>query len=128
MLDHVGFGISDFARSKRFYVAALAPLGFSLLAEGTEWAMIGKDGAGRFWFGIHSTIARPVHVAFLAGSQTEVGAFHAPALASGGGDNGAPGFRAHYHPNYYAAFVLDPDGNNIEAVCHKAPGADDGAA
>ncbi|RTL67171.1 MAG: VOC family protein [Hyphomicrobiales bacterium] len=117
MLNHVGFGISNFAHSKRFYVAALAPLGFSILAEGADWAMIGKGGAGRLWFGIHTTIAKPVHVAFTAESRAEVDAFHAAALGGGGHDNGGPGIRALYHAHYYAAFVLDPDGHNIEAVC-----------
>ena len=90
ILDHVGFNVADFDKSRAFYVAALAPLGITMLFGDEKWAMFGRDGAG---------------------------AFHAAALAAGGKDNGGPGLRD-YHPNYYGAFIIDPDGHNIEAVCH----------
>ena len=125
MLDHVGFPVRDFAASKAFYTAALAPLGYGLVMEVTE-AMTGGHGAhagfgaGKpdFWIGSGRAPSGSVHVAFAAGSRAMVRAFHAAALAAGGSDNGAPGLRPEYHPDYYGAFVLDPDGNNIEAVCH----------
>lgn len=125
MLDHIGIAVSDFALSKAFYSAALRPLGLSLVmavtAEETgaeAHAGFGAGGKPFFWIG---TGARPkggTHVAFAAASRADVDAFHRAALAAGGRDNGAPGVRPHYHANYYGAFVLDPDGNNVEAVCH----------
>jgi len=125
MLDHVGFGVSDYARSKSFYQQALAPLGITVVMEvtpqqtgGHAAAGFGKQGKPFFWIGGGDVAAR-VHVAFAADSRAEVDAFHRAALAAGGRDNGAPGLRPHYHPNYYGAFVLDPDGHNIEAVCHR---------
>lgn len=119
MIDHIGFGVANFPASRAFYVAALAPLGFRVVAEGQSWAMIGKDGRGRLWFGRHHQFATPIHLAFTADSRADVDAFHHAALAAGGRDNGAPGIRAHYHPHYYAAFAFDPDGHNVEAVCHQ---------
>jgi catechol 2,3-dioxygenase-like lactoylglutathione lyase family enzyme len=126
MLDHIGFSVVDFARSTAFYEAALKPLGLSLIwvvtAEETgadAHAGFGSADQPFFWIG---TAARPrggTHVAFTADTRAEVDAFYRAALAAGGRDNGAPGLRPHYHANYYGAFVLDPDGNNIEAVCHK---------
>ncbi|MGL4239018.1 VOC family protein [Tabrizicola sp.] len=125
MLDHVGYPVSDYLRSKDFYSKALAPLGCRLLMEITN-EQTGGDGdhAGfgdehpDFWIGTGKPQATNTHVAFTAKSRAEVDAFHAAALAAGGTDNGAPGLRPHYHATYYAAFVLDPDGNNVEAVCH----------
>jgi catechol 2,3-dioxygenase-like lactoylglutathione lyase family enzyme len=119
--DHVGIRIADYARSKAFYSVALAPLGIELLMEEDGWAGFGSMDPQRhpsFW--IHQTPApkSPVHVAFRSDSRERVRAFHAAALAAGGSDNGAPGIRPHYHPDYFGAFVLDPDGHNIEAVCH----------
>ena len=102
-------------------MAALAPLGYRILSEGPNWAMIGSGGAGRLWFGIHTEVAKPIHLAFGAETRADVDAFYAAAMAAGGRDNGGPGVRANYHPNYYAAFVLDPDGHNVEAVCHQPP-------
>jgi catechol 2,3-dioxygenase-like lactoylglutathione lyase family enzyme len=102
MLDHVGVRVSDFERSKRFYEEALSPLGYELI-----WIGQGEPGD-------------PIHVAFSAADRATVKAFHEAALAAGGRDNGRPGLRPEYHPSYYAAFVLDPDGNNIEAVCHRS--------
>lgn len=125
MLDHVGIEVSDLARSKAFYERALAPLGIELLMELDSAAGFGKDTEHGpkpfFWIGARG---RPAvsgsHFAFGVRSTDEVDAFHAAALAAGGTDNGAPGPRPIYHPGYYGAFVLDPDGNNVEAVCHTA--------
>ncbi len=120
MLDHIGFGVSDFQRSSAFYEKALAPLGYRLMKEfsaGTH-AAFGRTAPG-FWIGVGKPLEGPIHVAFAAENRAAVRAFHEAALAAGGIDNGAPGIRAHYHPNYYGAFVLDPDGHNVEAVCHK---------
>lgn len=123
ILDHVGFTVSDFAASKRFYAAALAPLGIVAVAEGDGWAMMGKDGKPQFWFGMTGDAAPgPIHVAFAADDREQVRRFHAAALAAGGVDNGAPGLRPQYHPDYFGAFVLGPDSHNIEAVCHRREG------
>ena len=126
MLDHIGFSVADFARSKAFYEAALRPLGLSLVmavtAEETgadAHAGFGEAGKPFFWIGTGAKPKGGTHVAFTADARAEVDAFHRAALSAGGRDNGAPGLRPHYHANYYGAFVLDPDGNNIEAVCHK---------
>jgi catechol 2,3-dioxygenase-like lactoylglutathione lyase family enzyme len=128
MIDHVGFTVSDFNRSKAFYTEALRSLGIALLAEvtpeqtgGGAHAGFGGGDKAYFWIGDTGGRGGPVHVAFVADSRAGVDAFYQAALKSGGKDNGAPGIREHYHPHYYGAFVLDPDGNNIEAVCHKAP-------
>ena len=127
MLDHVGFAVADAERSKRFYEAALAPLGITLIMsvtpEQTESGGtahgFGSDGKPYFWFGDNERVGEGSHVAFAVATRAEVDAFYQAALAAGGRDNGAPGLRPHYHPNYYAAFVFDPDGTNIEAVCHR---------
>ena len=126
MLDHIRLPVSDYDRSQRFYAAALEPLGSRLLVDergpdGSGDAGFGSARKPQFWIGT-GIVAGPVHVAFLAPDPSAVRAFHAAALAAGGRDNGAPGLRPHYHANYYAAFVLDPDGHNIEALCH-APGS-----
>lgn len=129
MLDHVGFPVSHFANSRKFYTAALEPLGIRIVAEVTaeqtgsnSHAGFGSDGKPYFWIGDGEGVLRGrFHVAFTANSRADVDAFHRAALANGGRDNGKPGLRPHYHEHYYAAFVLDPDGHNIEAVCH-APG------
>ena len=119
ILDHIGFNVKDFKKSRAFYSAALAPLGIQILKEDEGWAMIGRTNEGALWFGSFGTPASPIHLAFSAESREQVSAFHAAALASGGRDNGGPGLRPQYHPNYFGAFVFDPDGHNIEAVCHK---------
>ncbi len=121
MLDHMGFAVSDYGRSRAFYEKTLAPLGFVLVKEPMgQAAGFGEDGKASFWI---EAQGRPVqgrlHVAFEAKSRDLVDAFHAAAIAAGGTDNGAPGVRDIYHPDYYGAYVLDPDGNNIEAVCHE---------
>jgi catechol 2,3-dioxygenase-like lactoylglutathione lyase family enzyme len=126
MIDHVGFAVSDYERSKRFYLQALAPLGYSLIievgAEQTESkapaAGFGANGKPDFWIGGEGGLKHPLHVAIVAKDRATVDAFYRAALAAGAKDNGPPGVRPHYHPNYYGAFVLDPDGHNIEAVCH----------
>ena len=121
MIDHTGFGVSDYARSKAFYEQALAPLGLTLLLEPmAEAAGFGEGGKPFFWIETRSPASRgAVHVAFAVDDRETVDAFHAAALAAGGTDNGAPGVREIYHPDYYGAYVLDPDGNNVEAVCHE---------
>ncbi len=126
MIDHIGIAVSDFETSKDFYSKALAPLGYSLVMAVTAAETGSKDYAGfgvppkpDLWIGGGGANVPPVHVAFRAASRALVDAFYHAALAAGGRDNGAPGLRPHYHPNYYGAFVLDPDGHNIEAVCHE---------
>lgn len=126
MIDHIGFSVSDFARSKAFYEKALEPLGYGLLMEVTPemtgshgHAGFGEAGKPDFWISNAAPLGGCLHVAFTAESRAVVDAFYAAALAAGARDNGAPGLRPHYHPNYYGAFVLDPDGHNIEAVCHR---------
>jgi len=127
MIDHVGFAVSDAERSKRFYEQALAPLGITLLmtvgpdkteSKGTAHGF-GSDGKPYFWVGDNERVGEGTHVAFTVDSRAKVDAFYEAALAAGGRDNGGPGLRPHYHPDYYAAFVFDPDGNNIEAVSHR---------
>lgn len=131
MLDHMGINVSDLDRSKAFYAAALAPIGYALQAEYSA-AMTGSvavagfgppetagPGASTpFWIGTGTPGDPRVHLAFRVPTRAHVRAFHEAALAAGGRDNGAPGLRPIYHANYYGAFVLDPDGHNIEAVCH----------
>ena len=119
MIDHVGFGVSDYQRSKAFFTEALAPLGIRLLMEPVATAAgFGKDGKPFFWIQAGPAAVTEVHVAFAVPTRDLVDAFHVAALEAGGTDSGAPGVRAIYHPEYYGAYVLDPDGNNIEAVCH----------
>lgn len=125
MLDHIGFTVSDFARSRAFYEHALAPLGIGLVMQvgaaetgAGNHAGFGHAGKPYFWIGDGDSRVGHVHVAFVSSDRAGVDAFHRAALAAGGVDNGAPGLRPHYHPNYYGAFVLDPDGHNVEAVCH----------
>jgi len=119
ILDHIGLAVRDFAKSATFFRRALAPLGIQTVLEGEGWAMLGKDGRPEFWIGVHGIPPGPIHLAFAAENRDQVREFHRAALAAGGRDNGAPGVRARYHPDYYGAFVFDPDGHNIEAVCHK---------
>ena len=119
ILDHIGLAVRDFGKSATFFRRALAPLGIQTVLEGEGWAMLGKDGRPQFWIGVHGIPPGPIHIAFAAENREQVRAFHRAALAAGGRDNGAPGVRAKYHPDYYGAFVFDPDGHNIEAVCHR---------
>ena len=126
MIDHVGFPFSDYERSKAFYLNALAPLGYRLIMEvGGEHteskspaAGFGADGKPDFWIGGEGGLKGILHIAIATKDRAAVDAFHRAALAAGGRDNGAPGLRPQYHPGYYGAFVLDPDGHNVEAVCH----------
>jgi catechol 2,3-dioxygenase-like lactoylglutathione lyase family enzyme len=119
VLDHVGIRVSDFEQSKRFFAEALSPLGYELLMEpSVSAAGFGQQGKPDFWIG-QGDPGQPVHIAFAASDRASVDAFHEEALAAGGRNNGGPGLRPEYHPSYYAAFVFDPDGNNIEAVCHE---------
>jgi len=127
MIDHVSFGVADAERSRVFYQAALDPLDIVRVMSvpagdadgGGAWHGFGRDGKAVFWIGEGANLAS-THIAFAAETRAVVDAFHAAALAAGGRDNGAPGLRPHYDPNYYGAFVLDPDGNNVEAVCRAA--------
>jgi catechol 2,3-dioxygenase-like lactoylglutathione lyase family enzyme len=125
MIDHTAVAVSDFEKSKAFYGSALRPLGYAMLMElpasvtgSTDVAGFGEPPKPDFWISKGSPNTPPMHVAFRAASRAVVDAFYTAALGAGGADNGPPGPRAHYHPNYYGAFVLDPDGHNIEAVCH----------
>ena len=129
MIDHVGFAVSNIVKSRGFYDAALAPLGVEAMmtippeqtSSGGTVIGYGKDGHPLFWIGDNERTGEGTHIAFRAESRAQVDAFHAAALAAGGTDNGAPGLREQYAPDYYAAFVLDPDGLNVEAVTF-APG------
>ena len=125
MFDHVKFGVSDFAASKAFFLKALEPLGVVVIAEGepSYGVELCQEGKG-VSLCLFQTAEKPahLHIAFLAENRRQVDDFHRAALAAGGKDNGGPGLRPHYHANYYAAFVIGPDGHNIEAVCHE-PGA-----
>ena len=134
MIDHLGVSVADLARSTEFYLKALEPLGYGIVMEVSaeqtgHGAALGfgvpggnpadfQSGKPSFWIGGKGGLSPPVHVAFVARTREAVDAFYRAALAAGGKDNGVPGLRPHYHANYYGAFVLDPDGNNIEAVCH----------
>lgn len=123
MFDHVKFGVRDYAASKAFFLKALEPLGVVAVYEGEPTygvEICGKSDASLCLFQTNEKPA-PLHIAFVAETRQQVQAFHRAALAAGGKDNGAPGLRPHYHANYYAAFVIGPDGHNIEAVCHQPP-------
>jgi catechol 2,3-dioxygenase-like lactoylglutathione lyase family enzyme len=125
VIDHIGMTVGDLARATEFFLKALTPLGYGIVMEvsaeetGAGAAVgFGASGKPSFWIGEGMRSSAPIHVAFVAPSREAVDAFYRAALAAGGKDNGPPGLRPHYHANYYAAFVLDGDGNNIEAVCH----------
>ena len=120
MLDHVSLNVSDLAASRAFYAAALAPLDIGPVMELPGAVGLGSGGFPYFWLVARAPVSGPAHVAFRTADRAAVDAFHAAALAAGGRDNGAPGLRPQYHPGYYGAFALDPDGNNAEAVCHGA--------
>lgn len=124
IIDHMGLDVTDFDKSMAFYTAALAPLGIEALmhfdVEGRQIAGFGRGGKPEFWIAQGERTTPKIHVAFGAENRGLVDAFYKAALQAGGVDNGAPGIREIYHPAYYGAFVLDPDGHNIEAVCHHA--------
>jgi catechol 2,3-dioxygenase-like lactoylglutathione lyase family enzyme len=121
MIDHLTLKVSDYARSKPFYVAALKPLGYAVVMEYGGGCGMGVAGKPDLWLFQDLLDTRPSHVAFRAENRAAVDAFHEAALGAGARDNGRPGIRKDYHPTYYAAFVLDPDGHNVEAVCHAPP-------
>jgi catechol 2,3-dioxygenase-like lactoylglutathione lyase family enzyme len=121
MIDHVSLRVQDLPRAVAFYRAALAPLGFDVLVEFPQAVGMGA-GKPLLWITLAPQPPSPAHLAF-ASERARIDAFHAAALAAGGTDNGAPGVRADYHPNYYAAYIHDPEGNNIEVVCHDDPAA-----
>ncbi len=119
MFDHVGVNVKDYATSKRFYDATLATLGYGIVMEFEGAAGYGPEREPRFWIAQREPLGTGTHVAFASPDRDTVDAFYEAALAAGGTDNGPPGLRSEYHEHYYGAFVHDPDGNNVEAVCHK---------
>lgn len=119
MFDHVVFGASDYAASKAFFLKALEPLGVTVVLEGPLGIELSADGKSSLCIRRIEEKPAHLHLAFTAGNRRQVEAFHRAALEAGGKDNGAPGLRPQYHANYYAAFVIGPDGHNIEAVCHE---------
>lgn len=126
MIDHMGLTVSDFEKSKHFYAAALAPIGYRIVAEipaetpqGAHVLGLGEPPHPDFWIVSGKPNEPRIHIGFRVDTRTKVDAFHAAAIEAGGRDNGGPGIRSRYHPNYYAAFVFDPDGHNIEVVCHE---------
>jgi catechol 2,3-dioxygenase-like lactoylglutathione lyase family enzyme len=118
MIDHVALNVKDKDISREFYEQALLPLGYEVIMDFPEGTGLGPEGKPIFWVARRDPVHTGVHIALHCASRAMVDAFHAAALAAGGTDNGKPGVREQYHPAYYGAFVLDPDGNNIEAVCH----------
>src|SRR5262245_266912 len=119
MFDHIGVGVSDLNASKAFFLRALSPLGVGVVMEFPHAAGLGPGQKPSLWLGATDSKPIPLHIAFAAENRSQVDEFYRQALAAGGKDNGAPGIRPHYHANYYAAFVIGPDGHNIEAVCHR---------
>ena len=119
MFDHIGIGVSDLESSKTFFLQALAPLGVGVVMEFPEAVGLGPPSKPAFWLSPVSGKPTPLHLAFTADSHSQVDEFYRRAIAAGGNDNGAPGPRPQYHANYYAAFVIGPDGHNVEVVCHK---------
>jgi len=120
-IDHVGFSVTNYAKSRDFYAAVLKPLGFKVEMDigGEAGGGLGDHGAPSVWLSPSKTVDNRVHLAFTSPDRKTVDAFYEAAIKAGGKDNGKPGIREQYHPNYYGAFVIDPDGHNIEAVCHK---------
>lgn len=119
IIDHITLLVADYAQSRAFYLRALEPLGIGIATEFKDACGFGRDGKGEFWLGTGARPQLPMHIAFAADTRAQVDAFYAAALAAGAADNGAPGIRAHYHADYYGAFVIAPGGHNIEAACHK---------
>ncbi|HTQ01570.1 MAG TPA: VOC family protein [Casimicrobiaceae bacterium] len=122
MFDHIGIGVSNLTASKAFFLDALAPLGVGVVMEFPDTVGLGRDRKPYFWLAAAEAEPAPLHIAFAAEDRSQVDAFYRAALAAGGKDNGPPGLRPHYHANYYAAFVIGPDGHNVEAVCHRPAG------
>jgi len=123
LIDHIGIAISNYERSLQFYTKALAPLDIKLIVEVQGWAGFGQGDKAEFWFGPDESIQSPMHIAFVAQCREKVDQFYQAAIAAGATDNGKPGLRDIYHEHYYGAFVIDPDGHNIEAVCHSPQNA-----
>ena len=119
MFDHVGFGVTDYAASKAFFLKALQPLGVTIAMEGPYGVGMGQNGKPSLWMYQSDEKPAHLHIAFAAQNRQQVDDFYRAALEAGGKDNGAPGLRPHYHATYYGAFVIGPDGHNVEAVCHK---------
>ena len=119
IIDHIGLSVKDFSASVEFYSESLAPLRIEKIMEYETWAGFGRDGKPEFWFGEGSQIQVSMHIAFSAENRSQVDEFYRAALAAGAKDNGEPGLRVEYHPNYYGAFVIDINGHNLEAVCHN---------
>jgi catechol 2,3-dioxygenase-like lactoylglutathione lyase family enzyme len=121
VFDHVVLNVADIKASKAFYTAALGSLGMGIVVDQPGGVAFGPEGRPMFWIAARQPASTGVHIALHCEDRDSVDAFHGAAMEAGGTDNGAPGLREIYHPTYYGAFVLDPDGNNIEAVCHTAP-------
>jgi len=119
IIDHIGLVVSNYEISKQFYTKCLAPLNIKLVMEFEGWAGFGKNDKPEFWFGSDGDAHKPMHIAFAAENRDQVNKFYEAALAADGKDNGPPGIREEYHPDYYGAFIYDLDGHNIEAVCHN---------
>lgn len=119
MIDHIGIDVANYKRSRSFYKRALPAIGWELVEEVAGWMAFGPPRQPVFWLRQGEPATQPMHIAFAAPDRAAVDAFYAAAIAAGAADNGPPGLREIYHPNYYGAFVLDPDGHNIEAVCHR---------
>jgi catechol 2,3-dioxygenase-like lactoylglutathione lyase family enzyme len=118
VFDHIGIGASNLEASKAFFVKALAPLGVTVVMEFPDAVGLGRNPKPSLWLSA-GTVSGPLHLAFTAETRSQVDDFHRRALAAGGKDNGPPGLRPQYHPDYYGAFVIGPDGHNVEAVCHR---------
>ena len=119
MLDHISIGVTDLCASRDFYLTVLSPLSVAVVKEMPNSVGLGQDGVPSFWLSAANHTPTPLHLAFTAETRAQVDAFHRAALAAGATDNGAPGLRSGYHPNYYGAFVIGPDGHNVEVVCHR---------
>jgi catechol 2,3-dioxygenase-like lactoylglutathione lyase family enzyme len=119
IFDHIVLTVTDTEKSKQFYAGTLAPLGIEFIKEEDGCVGFGTNGKASFWLCSDNEAQAPMHIAFVAPNRESINAFHEAALSMGGRDNGKPGLRQHYQPNYYGAYVLDPDGHNIEAVCRK---------
>jgi predicted lactoylglutathione lyase len=120
MFDHIGLNVRDVSKTRAFYTAALAPLDLAACYEREGLVAFGRPGRPQLWFYGKGEGPTGIHIALAAATRAQVDAFHAAAIAAGGKDNGPPGLRPQYRPTYYGAFVIDPDGHNLEAVCHAA--------
>jgi len=119
MFDHIGFGVTDLDASKQFFLEALEPIGVRVVMEGPYGVGLGQNSKPSLWFHEATDKPGPIHLAFAAENREQVDAFYRAAMAAGGKDNGTPGVRSQYHEHYYGAFVISPDGHNVEVVCHR---------